>query len=373
MQSMRKFITSLLVFFLAFFVLSATQVSAAKLESSPSGTFTIAKGQVVNDDLFVSAQTAEIDGIVNGDVFIAAATVRITGTVNGSVHIGGQNVDLEGIVKNNVYIGGQNITITGANIGGSLLVGCQSLTIDKTSVVDGSILVGAENARIDAQVKRNVFAGTGILSIGDDARIGKDLYYAAGKNQASISINAKVGGITKQAEANIPQKNEVAAIQKTAPKLFNAVALALSFGAFLGSLLVAFIYYKLFGKHFTDTSVLVSNSFWKSLGIGFLVTIALIPGMIILLITMVGIPVAGLTFLIFLIYSYLAKIVVGAVLGMWIFKKINIKASVYGACAFGLLTIFVVSRIPFIGGLFGFVVFLAGLGALTLQTFSKSK
>lgn len=119
MQSMRKFITSLLVFFLAFFVLSATQVSAAKLESSPSGTFTIAKGQVVNDDLFVSAQTAEIDGIVNGDVFIAAATVRITGTVNGSVHIGGQNVDLEGIVKNNVYIGGQNITITGANIGGS--------------------------------------------------------------------------------------------------------------------------------------------------------------------------------------------------------------------------------------------------------------
>lgn len=373
MKSMKKLITSLLVFLLPFFALSVTQVSAAKLESSPSGTFTVAKGQVVNDDLFVKAQTAEIDGVVNGDVFVAAATVRIAGTINGSVHIGGQNVDIEGTVKNNVYIGGQNITITGANIGGSLLVGGQSLTIDKTSQVGGSVLVGAENARIDAQVKRNVFAGTGILSIGDNAVIGRDLYYAAGQNQANVSGSAKIAGVVHKAEANVPQKLEPQAIQKEVPKLFGAVATAVSFGAFLASLIVAFIYYKLFQKHFTDTSALVSNSFWKSLGIGFLVTIALIPGIIILLITIVGIPIAGLSFLIFLIYTYMSKIIVGAVVGNWISKRVNWKMSTYGACAFGLATIFVARSIPFIGGLVGFVVFLTGLGALTIQTFAKAK
>lgn len=367
---MRKFLASITVFLLAFFSLSVTGVSAAKLVSNDKGTVTIAKTEIVNDDLFINAQTAEIDGTVNGDVFIGAQTVRIAGVVNGSVHLGAQTVDLSGKISGNVYAGAQNITITGANIGGSVLAGTQNLTIDKNTIVGGSVLAGAGSANIDSQIKRNVFVGTGILSIGDNARIGRDLYYGTGENQASISSSAKIVGTTHKAETNVPQKQEAEKIKNAAPKLFNAVSLAVSFGAFLGSLLVAFLYFKLFGKHFTGSSEIVSSSFWKSLGVGFLVMIALVPGIIVLLITMIGLPVAGLAFLIFLIFSYLAKIVVGSVLGGWIFKRINVKASVYGACAFGLLTIFVVSRIPFIGGLFGFIVFLAGLGALTIQTFS---
>lgn len=373
MKLMRKLVFSLLAFLLAFFTLSVTSISAAKIVSDDKGTVTIAKGEIVNDDLFISAATAEIDGIVNGDVFIGAQTVRIPGTINGSLHIGAQTVDITGIVKSNVYVGAQNVSIVGSNIGGSLLAGAQNVNVDKDSVIGGSALAGAASLTIDSQVKRNVFAGAASLNIGSSAKIGKDLYYGTQQNggSANVSDKAVITGTIHKAEANVPQKLETEKIKNAAPKLFNAVSTAAAFGAFLSSLIVAFIYFKLFGKHFNDTTALVTNSFWKSIGIGFLVIIALVPGLIILLITVVGIPVAGLAFLIFLIYSYLAKIVVGAALGNWLVKKINWKTSVYGACAFGLLTIFVISRIPFIGGLFGFVVFLAGLGALTINTFAK--
>jgi hypothetical protein len=136
---------------------------------------------------------------------------------------------------------------------------------------------------------------------------------------------------------------------------------------------VGFIYFKFFGKGFAETSKLVSGSFWKSLGIGFLVAVATIPAIIILLITIIGIPVAGVAIVVLTLYSYLAKIVVGSALGNWISAKLNWKTSFYGAFVVGLLTLFVLKMVPFAGALVWMMVGWVGLGALTIRMFSKSK
>ena len=99
--------------------------------------------------------------------------------------------------------------------------------------------------------------------------------------------------------------------------------------------------------------------------------IATIPGFILLLVTVVGIPLAGLVFLLLMLYTYLAKIVVAQPVGNWLLQKFNRKTSVYGSVAFGLLTIFIIRAIPVVGPLVGLFIFMLGLGALTLQTLSK--
>ena len=368
---MRRLITSLLVFILAFFIFSTSYVSA-KIISEKSGNVNIAKTEIVNDDLFIGAPTVRIDGVVNGDVFIGAQTVIISGVVNGNLHVGTNTLDLSGRVTGNVYAGAQNVLISNSSIGGSLLTGASTVNVDETSTIGGSVLAGAGVLSIDSQVKRSVYAGAGSLTIGENTYIGKDLYYASdreGKN-VNISNNAIIAGTTyKSAGKTMPKIDTQSAKKFTS--VFYGARVFTSILSFLGALLVGFLYFKFFNKHFNQTAKIVSKSFWKSLGLGFLIMIAFIPGIVILLITVIGIPLAGLIFLTFLFYMYLAKIVVGSAFGNWISQKFKWKVSTYMAFAIGLFAILILKLVPFIGFLAGLVVLWSGLGALTLRTFSK--
>lgn len=370
---MKKFFASIAVFVAAFFVFSVGSVSA-KVLTSQNGEVVVAKDEIINDDLFVGAQTVQIDGTVNGDVFIGAQTTKITGVINGNLHVGANTIDLSGTVRGNVYAGAQSIFVSGSSIGGSLLIGAGTINVDKDSQIGGSIIAGAGVLSIDSQIKRSVYAGTENLTIGADALIGKDLYYASGdKNHTNISNKAKVTGSVYKSEVDTMKANaKVEAAKKNVPQALNAAKVFTTLISLVGALVVGFLYMKFFNKSFVDASETVSRSFWKSLGIGFLVTIAFIPGIIVLLMTIIGIPVAGLSILIMLLYTYLAKIVVGSALGKWVSAKFNWRTSEYGVFALGLLVIYVLKSIPFLGFLTGLVVLWSGLGALTLQIFSKS-
>jgi hypothetical protein len=368
---MRRIAVSLLVFVFAFFVFSVSSISA-KVITDEKGTVNIGKTEVINDDLFVGAQTVEIAGTVNGDVFIGAQTVKISGIINGSLHIGANTIDLGGTVKGNVYAGAQNVLIGSSKIGGSLLVGAATVNIDKNTTIGGSIMAGAGAITIDSQIKRSVYAGTGSLTIGENTRIGKDLYYAddSTQGQANISPSAKIAGNIYKSEVDTAKAN--INVKRQIPVAINGARIFTAFISFVGALIVGFLYFKLFTGHSNQVAGIVSKSFWKSLGVGFLVTIAFVPGLIILLITVIGIPVAGLAFLMLLLYGYLAKIVIGSVLGAWISNRFNWKVSAYWTFAIGLFVIYLVRMIPFVGPVCGGVVLWTGLGALTLRMFSKS-
>lgn len=370
---MRKILASLFIFVFMLFGLGANK-AYAKVITEKEGDVTIAKGEIINDDLFIGAKSVTLDGTVNGDVFIGAQSIKIGGTVNGNVHAGAKTIDMSGVVRGNMYGGAQNILVTGAKIGGSLLLGGASITIDKDANVGGSILAGAESLMIDADITRNVFAGTGNLNIGSDTRIGKDLYYATGESKATISPEAMIAGATHVSEMKTPENVNVdtTAMKKNALKVMAATKIGMSVLMFLGALLVGFVYMKLAEKQFAQTAGIVSQSFWKSLGIGFLIAMAFIPAIIILCMTFIGLPLAGLTVLLFLLYSCLAGIVVSRALGTALFKA-NKKMPVFGAFALGLLLIKVVEMIPFIGFMTTLAVFWSGLGALTIHLFTKTK
>jgi hypothetical protein len=371
---MRKLCTSITFLIFAFFVFSVPRVSA-KVITNQNGEVNVAKNEIVDDDLFIGAQTVQIDGTVNGDVFIGAQTVKITGDINGNVHVGANTIYLGGIVNGNVYAGAQNILVSEANIGGSLLVGAATVNVDQSSVVEGSILAGAGAFSMNSQVGRSVYVGTGNMTLGDNTNIGKDLYYAVGKNkgQENISQSAKIAGMIRKSEINTNQKREqLETAKKSMPAAMSVYKFGSTIISFLGALIIGFLYQKLCNKHLTQTANIVTKSFWKIFGIGFLATIAFIPGVIILCITVIGIPVAGLTFLLFILFAYLSKFVAGLAIGDWMSKKYKWKLSTMKSLGTGLLVIYILKMIPVIGFLTGLVVLWVGLGALTLRVFSKT-
>jgi cytoskeletal protein CcmA (bactofilin family) len=389
---MSKFSAVFLVFCFAFLFLSVPPVPA-KVISLERGIATVSRGEVINDDLFIAAETVEIYGTVNGDVYAGAGTVRIDGIINGSVHAGGGMVYLGGKVSQSAYIGAGNVSLNSAVIGDSLLVGAGTVNIDTKSSIGGSLLAGTGTISVYSPVKRNVFigggnvdidsavggevrVGAGNISLGPDTRIAKDLYYAMGDNTAQLNISgsATVGGTINQVENKFAAKKDLELAKSALPKALATFRLVANIISLAGALIIGFLCLKLFNKPFSGSASRVINSFFASLGVGFLICVVALPALVILALTGVGAPLAGLLFLILLINIYLAKIVAGLAVGNWLAAKFSWKnASVYAVFAAGLVAVYLFKMIPFFGFFVSLVVLWTGLGALALHYKSSLK
>lgn len=368
---MKKIMAVFFMSAIVFLIFTPTSVSAKVLTSKEGGIY-IAENEVVDDDLFIGAQTVNIEGVVNGNVFIGAQTVKVTGTINGNLYVGAGTIYLGGKIKGSVYGGGQSILISGSVIDGSLFAGGATVDIDKDSSIGGSVFSGAGAVTIDSPVKRNVYAGTGSLTVGENAKIGRDLYYTTGESikKANISKTAQIAGVIYKKEVDTP-KAETKVTKKQALAAYTGFKFASTLVSFIATLIVAYIYLRFFNNDFSKTSELVEKSFWKCFGIGFLLIVGLVPALIFLFISIVGIPLAGLTLLLFGLYTYLSKIVVGRVFGNWLAKKFNWKLSAYWVFVVGLVAIYILRVIPVVGFLTGFAVLWSGLGAYAVRFVAK--
>ncbi|OGM14525.1 hypothetical protein A3A76_06005 [Candidatus Woesebacteria bacterium RIFCSPLOWO2_01_FULL_39_23] len=383
---MYKLLTTLSIFVSLFFFLLTSDASA-KVATMKKGAVEITKDEIINDDLFVFAETLDIEGTINGDVYAGGETVRINGTINGDLHVGTGTFYLGGKVRDDVYAGAGSVTVSGAEIGDSLLVGSGSVTIDESSTIGGSILAGAGSISIYAPVKRNVMVGAGTvdlnsevggevrlaagtITLGPATKIGKDFYYALGEggHDLRMSESASVSGRIQKLEPKLTDK-DIEAAKTGLASAFKTVNIVVFVLSLIGAYIVGYLCLKFFPKQFTETADLVSKSFIKTVGVGFLVTLLLIPTLLLLALTGVGIPLAGLMLLIFIQFFYLAKIVVSLSFGKWLsarFGRDNMTG--YGTLAVGLTGIYLLKIIPVFGFFLALIVLWSGLGALVMYS-----
>lgn len=367
---MKKLFVIFLISFL--FVFFPKKVSA-KILTNKEGTVELAKNEIVNDDLIIGAKKVILNNTVNGDVFIGSEETIINGTINGNLHIGSGRVSLKGQIKGNVYIGTGNLTINKSTIGGSLLIGAGSAVVDNKSIIKGSVFAGVGSITIDSKINRNLYLGAGNASVQNNTKVGMDLYYAYNEsdNKISISDKAVIIGKTHSQKYNIDTKN---ADTKVVKKQFESFKLATKFLSFISTLIIGFIFLKLFKKRFTESSLILSQQFWKSLGIGFLVFITFFPAILTLLISVVGIPLIGVSFLILFLFIYLSKFIVSLSLGSMIVKKFNwSKLHSFWVFTLGLVVFYLLKSVPVVGGFISFLAITVGLGALTINLFQNNK
>lgn len=382
---MRKIIFPIFISVFSLMALFPSLVSA-KVITMEKGQVEIAKNEIINDDLIVGAETVDIEGTVNGDVYAGAETVRVNGTINGDLHVGSGMFYLGGTVRDDVYVGSGNVNLSKAIIGDSLLVGAGNVNIDGDSMIGGSLFVGTGTVNLYAPVKRNVYIGAGsvdinsqiggevriaagAISIGPNTKIGKDLYYTLGEEEQELrmSDSASVSGMIKKVDTKFAGKKDFEAARGSLSKAFKGISAVANLLSFFGALLVGSLWLKFFPKASKDTANMVSLSFFKSLGTGLLVSILVFPVLILLAITGVGIPLAGILFSLFLISIYLTKIVVGYSLGAWLSAKLNWKnMSKEITFTLGLICVYLLKMIPYLGFFVSLIILWGGLGALVL-------
>lgn len=378
---------------------------------------TISAQEVINDDIYLAADTITIDGMIKGDAVVAASQITLNGTVEGDLIAAGRIITINGTVRDDVRMAGQVLVLgESARVNDDVIAAGYSLENKKGSAIAGNLhyfggqglfsgtvqrnIRGAAAAiQIAGQVNGNVDVTVGThdlsrppfipdapvipeipagLTLTDAAQINGALTYRSAAD-ANIAPGATVAG--RVTRAGMPT-DDVAPTNPAFVVLFQLqrwVALSL-----VGWLLLRFV------PGWTQTLVAtVKAKPLTSFGWG-IVTVAAVVGVTIalsmltvtllifsgLLLPSLAMPIFGLGFLALfalwlgfgIVASFLPPIVLSFWGGKWLMTKLrpyeasdNWVVLVVGLAGFVLLT-----AIPVIGGVLNTIIVFLGLGALWL-------
>ena len=311
-------------------VLALVPGLAAAEEVRAGDTVVIGEGETV-DGLTAFSGTVIVEGTVDGDLTAFAGDVHIAGTVTGDVNAFAGNVRITGTVDGDVNTASGNVFI------------------GEGATVEGSLSGAAGNLRIEGSVAGNVDAGAGTIVLGDAAVIDGDLRYGGELQRAD---GAQVGGDVVE---------EPRFVAPMFPEWIGAVY------AFFANLLLGAVLLLAMPRFSADVADRAITDPLRSGGVGLLALIAIPVALFVLLITIVGIPLAIAGMFAFGLLIWIATVYGRFVVGTWLLGLANTENR-WLALLLGLLVVGIVAQIPGLGGLIVLLVTVLGLGALATVT-----
>ncbi|MCX6792430.1 MAG: polymer-forming cytoskeletal protein [Candidatus Falkowbacteria bacterium] len=349
----------------------------------------IAKDQVVSGSLFAAGSSITVDGKVQGDLICAGQSITVNGTVDGDVICAGQSITINGNVGGTVRAAGNSIVIAG-KVSRNVMAAGASVSLAPNAQIGWDLQFASAMTEIRGKVNRDVDgAGANTIIAGNvgrnvylmlddnrqnekdnqgptltvtkEAAINGSLTYHA-KNDAKIEDGSSIKGSVEKKALNFDKK-------KTEDKGGMAIAwlwyIVLSiFAAVAFGLVVV----SLMPKTIEGLSDLMLAKPWPAIGWGFAVLFLTPFAVIILMITMIGLPI-GLTLLaLWILLMYPAKILVAIMLGRKITDKCRLlkryKGSLIASMIFGIIVAWLIFSIPVIGWFLSFVAILWGMGGV---------
>lgn len=345
----------------------ATATDTHRGATADSSALTVQKGQTVNGafygagsvieidgtikgDVYCAGQNIIIDGTVDGDVICAGQSIRVAGTVNGDVRLAGQSVSVDGIVAGSVSTFGQNVVISDkATIGRDLNGAAQSIIVD--GKVGRDMGFASNQVTVNGHIGRNFNGSYETAAIARGATVGGDAIFEG--RSANIATGA-VSGETKRTMPPVNSQQQAAQGADIVGRIFNFITLYV-FALILVLLIPGYI------RRATDVSM---RHFWLSTLLGLGITIGTPIVAVILAVTLIGIPFAGL-----LLLGWLGLLIVSIpVFSYYVGNQLlrNNPKHAVAVMAIGALVVLIVMNIPLLGGIVGFIGSLAGVGMITM-------
>ena len=329
------------------------------------------KNEIVKTDYFAAGDTVTISGTVEGDAYIAGGTVLIDGTIKGDLFVAGGTVSIYGPILHDVRAMGGTITIQ-APISGNVTVTGGTVSFEKEAAVKGSVLAGAGTLTLNNSIEKSILAGVGTLTLLPEAKIKGNLTYWSEQEFVTSGKATVSGAIVRQEPPrqykNRDQYKNMASIGMK--KLAGAMAGLAIVSHLLWGLLLFGIGMLLFraAPVFTQKTIQgVVESPWNKFLTGLMIVIVVPIIGVLMLVTIIGIPVAisvffGLGILAIVTHIYSALFVGTKIVEY--FHSTNRTLAYF----IGLVSMFVLTFIPMIGGLANGV-----LGLIVVGTIMKEK
>lgn len=297
---------------------------------------------VVDGNLFVMADTVTINSKIGGDAFIMAKTINVgdQAYIFSNLFAIADSIDIKGVVYD-VYALAQNFTISNGYIYRDAKLCCNTININ-----------GA--------IGRNAFVSCSNINFNTDENdkgiIYGDLTYST-PSELSFDKNIVNGNVTYKAPKVSPEKSvrEIVA------------SYILDLGAFLAFVIIIWLVCLWVAPKFlNDTNKFVGKKTLNVLGTGLLTLIAVPIACIILLLLQLTAGISLLTVAIYILALIVAKSIFTIVANNYLCSKLNINKNtgIFGMLIVSGVIVWVISELPYVGGIVSFIISVLGLGVL---------
>lgn len=359
--------------------LSVAPNASAKVQYG-EGDQGVGKNEVVSDDLWIAGKTIRIEGKVEGDLYAAGESIFITGEVTGDVTVAAGTITLEGRVGQDAYLMGQLIELSGAKVNDSLHMAGQTMTVSADTLLGGSLIAAGESIKSEATVARSLMlagrklrvdapvlgearlAGESIY-LGPKTSIAKDLTYYLTPEEGKLDSQAVVKGKTNV----VTEPEEWRRNRMQDKENQQNFMLIYRVWAYVGMLLVGGVFIWLLHKPLNMAVLALHNNSLAALGSGLLISILTIPALVLLSLTIIGIPLAALAFPLYLLLLYAGKIVFVLAIARTVSASASIKLTPLMEMFVGVTLLHLLKLIPVGGYFIGMIATWIGVGAIYLS------
>jgi len=316
----------------------------------------IPEGDTVKDDLEFSGTNGQIYGVLDGDLALAGGSTEIssTGKVLGDIAVLGGKIINSGLIKNDVAILGgdfHNLSV----VDGDIFVAGGTVKLDSGSIVNGSI------SMIGGSLERDTHA------------------FVKGEIK---SVEIKVLGKA------LPKIKGMLQIPRLVPQGISMTARAVAtIASIAGFFVLALILLLIFPKPIEKIAEKTQVNIWIAIAIGFGMQILIVPLIVLLAVSIIGIAVIPLFLLALLACLLLGITSVYYLIGARIKHTEGDKQSLIGKFALGFIVIMaipilgaIIRIVSPVGGFFSvlgsiilYVIATIGLGAAFYTLVSRKK
>lgn len=370
--------------FFAFLILLLLPSGALKAESG-EGISKISKEETIHGNVYEFGEAVVVEGVVDGDLFIFATKFEMNGEVKGDVIFIAERAEIGGVVHGNIRGAAEYLNMAGKVLGNTTVAAAKQFNLDSVGVIARNLDFYAKEGSVDGMIERDINgAGDNLIIAG---LVGGNINY---RGQLVLENRTRVGGdVTAFGfEPKIKEGAEVLGTLKfhlvppaEEEGFFERYGIFWKFVWLFGMLVCGLLLAFLVPKALRQISQDIKKTPAKHLGIGIAVLVLTPVVAIILLFTTIGIPLAFLLILVYLMIWYLGKVIGAITLGFWIMellrrggnKKNKTKVNVVLAAIIGIIVFKALSLIPFFGLLLSFAAIVFGIGAIAIKKLEQIK
>ena len=351
---------------------------AYEIRRSEAGVV-VAADETINDTLLAVGQTVTIDGTINGDLLAFGQEVTVRGNVTGNLVTGAQSVTIEGTVGGSVLGGGEDLMLDNARVGRDFYGFGNGVDIGPGANVAGNAMGFGETVDVDGRVGID-FRGFGsrvtvsgavegdvdgfgqTVTVASTARVGGNVTgHVDSAGDLTVADGATVGGtVSEQLVERERRRNHYETFGYYRGQLIRLA------GAFVTGLLLLWLVPAL-----REASLPNAMAVLRSAGIGLAAAVTLPVAALIVCFTIVGIPLAILTFMLGAIGLYFSKTVLAQIIGRAVLRNRPTPAHYAVTLLVGLVIVIVAVNLPWIGWLLSLLLTLTGFGLIVTLIFTR--
>ncbi len=328
-------------------------------------------GEVHEGWFFAAANQVIISGTVNGDAYVAGGTVQVDGEINGDLIVAGGSVTINGEISDNVRAAGGTVECNGS-VGKNLTAAGGALRTGKASRIGGGVIAAGGRIMIGGEVVRDVLLASGeatvsgnvrgnatvtgeVLSLLPGARVGGNLKVITNnKDRVEIAPDA-VGGTVEIVAKQTRDVPRILGFRKGEFWFRIAWVMSLILTTLVWVLLSPTLLAS-FGK-----TVLARPGWCVLWGLAGVVALPIL--IIILAITVIGIPLAFLLLATTLWLIYISQLSLGVAFGLRALGGDG-RWRLFLASVAGVILVHVLMLVPYLGVLLVVAGLILGLGSV---------